>query len=590
MSDGRSGRRPLLLGLLGGTAALGAAAAAGRIAATLSHDDDGPGGDGGALLLTAESDDMAAATLALDDLLVADGAATWATPKLPTSTHSMVAVTWPGEGEPTIGIRSRAGGRWSSWQDLPVLLDGPDDASTESSAVRGTDLVWTGDADGVQVRVSGARPAGLTLTLLRPAPLPGDRTAEADVLPPPAVDAATSGATMRSASGGSARTAASLRPPLRSRAAWGADESLRERPASINSTIEQAHVHHSASGNTYTAADVPAIIRGFYRYHTGTLGWSDIAYNFLVDRFGRIWVGRAGGPDRAVRGAHTLGFNATSVGICVIGNFDTATPGVKVLTAVAAVAAWKLAAYDRNPRGWIRVTSEGSDKYAVGRSVPLHVIDGHRDTNDTACPGANLYARLPDIRARAAAMIAQGTTTPAVQATAPAVLSGLAVVGRQLRVTPGTYSPTPTSLTEQWLRNGTAIAGASGLTYRVRPEDIGTSLGVVVSAAAAGYTTAAQTLTTAVVRGRARVSSQVFRRRAGTRVKVRVHDRDTGRAGTGTVVVRARKTRRTATLRNGRATVVFPNLSPGDAVLAVTYRGDAAIAGGRIVRTVTIRP
>ena len=44
--------------------------------------------------------------------------------------------------------------------------------------------------------------------------------------------------------------------------------------------------------------------------------------------------------------------------------------------------------------------STGSDKYAEGERVQLPVIDGHRDTNDTACPGEQLYAKLPEIRRR----------------------------------------------------------------------------------------------------------------------------------------------------------------------------------------------
>jgi hypothetical protein len=58
-----------------------------------------------------------------------------------------------------------------------------------------------------------------------------------------------------------------------------------------------------------------------YRYHTQNLGWSDLDYNFLVDRFGRIWVARASGANKPVRGAHALGFNATSTGVPAIGNW-----------------------------------------------------------------------------------------------------------------------------------------------------------------------------------------------------------------------------------------------------------------------------
>ena len=64
------------------------------------------------------------------------------------------------------------------------------------------------------------------------------------------------------------------------------------------------------------------------------------------------------------------------------------------------LAAWKLDRYGRDAKGRVVVRSTGSDKYADGRRVRLPVIDGHRDTNDTACPGKFLYARLPEIRRR----------------------------------------------------------------------------------------------------------------------------------------------------------------------------------------------
>ncbi|MEZ5096961.1 MAG: hypothetical protein R2731_13160 [Nocardioides sp.] len=61
-----------------------------------------------------------------------------------------------------------------------------------------------------------------------------------------------------------------------------------------NRTIQQVHIHHTATGSDYKRGEVPKLLRAIYRYHTKTLKWSDIGYNFVVDRFGRAWVGRAG--------------------------------------------------------------------------------------------------------------------------------------------------------------------------------------------------------------------------------------------------------------------------------------------------------
>ncbi len=159
-------------------------------------------------------------------------------------------------------------------------------------------------------------------------------------------------------------------------------------------------MHHTATGNSYSRADVPGILRGMYRYHTQTLGWFDIGYNFLVDRFGRAWVGRSGGVNRLVQGAHTLGFNHASVGIAVIGNLEARAPWSEAVTQVVRLAAWKLDMYDRYAVGSVTITSSGSDKYPDGTRVRLPAIDGHRDTNDTACPG-RVYRKLPEIRERA---------------------------------------------------------------------------------------------------------------------------------------------------------------------------------------------
>jgi uncharacterized protein with LGFP repeats len=266
-----------------------------------------------------------------------------------------------------------------------VLDDGPDGG--ETSQARATQPLWVGPSDGVQVDANGEGYRDLEVVLIDPGVLASDRRA-----------GRAPDATARAVAPESERAP---RPWLLSRQRWAADPSWRNGAPRYNAGLRQVHIHHTATGNTYSRADVPALLRGMYSYHTQTLGWSDIGYNFLVDKFGRAWVGRAGGVSKLVRGAHTLGFNHSSVGIAVIGSFDRGRPSQKALTKVVRLAAWKLDRQRRDAQGRVVVTSEGSDRYAAGRSVRLYVITGHRATNETACPGERLHQALPAIRRRA---------------------------------------------------------------------------------------------------------------------------------------------------------------------------------------------
>ncbi len=299
-----------------------------------------------------------------------------------TETFSMLGVTWQG-GAADITARTRSASGWSRWRELAVLSDGPDRRTEEGVAgQRATDPTWVGASDGVQVRASSSSATDLRLALIEP-------DAEATTA-------------YRTAPH---RSRSPLRPRLHTRSDWGADDRLRSGTRTYNHTIKQVHVHHTVNSNGYARADVPGLIRGMYRYHTQNLGWSDIGYNFLVDRFGRIWVGRKGGARRNVQGAHTLGFNRASIGVAAIGNFDVQQPSHRVIGAYSRIAAWKLDKFDRHPRGHTRVTSTGSDRFSAGQRVRLPVIDGHRDTNETACPGRYLYERIPFIRRRAESRI-----------------------------------------------------------------------------------------------------------------------------------------------------------------------------------------
>ncbi len=115
-------------------------------------------------------------------------------------------------------------------------------------------------------------------------------------------------------------------PVILTRAQWGADESIRTRLPSYSSTIKAGFVHHTVNANSYSVADVPAVMRGIYAYHVKSNGWSDIGYNFLIDRFGRTWEGRYGGITRAVIGAHTGGFNTDTFAASLLGTYSTTAP------------------------------------------------------------------------------------------------------------------------------------------------------------------------------------------------------------------------------------------------------------------------
>ncbi|MFI9310394.1 peptidoglycan recognition protein [Streptomyces triculaminicus] len=192
------------------------------------------------------------------------------------------------------------------------------------------------------------------------------------------------------------------RPRIVTRAGWGADESIREKGFPYDKTVRAAFVHHTASGNGATCAQSASVIRGIYRYHVVSSGWRDIGYNFLVDKCGTVYEGRAGGVAKPVRGAHTLGFNTNSMGIAVLGSFGKANPSAAAVDAVAAITAWKLGLYDINPAGSTTLVSGGGNLFKKGTSVRLKVISGHRDGYSTECPGDRLYKRLGAARSEAA--------------------------------------------------------------------------------------------------------------------------------------------------------------------------------------------
>ena len=331
-----------------------------------------------------------------------------------------------------IEVRTLDAGRWSGWQEMHYDDNhAPDPASPETYRA-GTDAVVVGDVDDVQVRATtdGAQlPSDMRLSIVDPGRTTAPERQE-PALDTARLSSATTG-TQTPATGaepaltdpgatdpgttdpGAITPAAALtaaQPEIFSRAQWGADERMRDGSVRYG-TIKAGFVHHTVNANSYTAEQVPAILRGIYAYHTQSRGWSDIGYNFLVDRFGRIWEGRYGGVDKPVIGAHTLGYNEQSFAMSAIGNFETAQPTSAMLDAYGRLFAWKLAL------AGVRASSTAQ----VVNGKTFQAINGHRDAGSTACPGRYLYAQLPTIRSLATSYQGAVTPTPTPPPPAPAV-------------------------------------------------------------------------------------------------------------------------------------------------------------------------
>ncbi|MEJ4100841.1 N-acetylmuramoyl-L-alanine amidase [Corynebacterium mastitidis] len=189
-------------------------------------------------------------------------------------------------------------------------------------------------------------------------------------------------------------------PEVVSRAGWGADESIRCQDPTVDDQVSALTIHHTAGSNNYTQAQAPGVVRGIYQYHAQTLGWCDIGYNALVDKYGTIYEGRYGGLNEAVQGAHAGGFNQNTWGISMMGNYESVTPPQATLEAVGRLAGWRAALAGFDPTGEDIHYSEGTSytKYAYGTEVTLPNIFAHRDVGLTTCPGDAGYAQMDTIR------------------------------------------------------------------------------------------------------------------------------------------------------------------------------------------------
>jgi hypothetical protein len=302
----------------------------------------------------------------------------------------LVGVQWADGSPAGLELRFRTpAGHWSAWVAAGGHGHGPDAAI---AAPHIGDPVWTGGTDAVQLR-SGSPLSGVRLHLLDVSGGFGARR-QALALGPLASMAALPSATPLLAAGAG-------QPPIIARRAW-ARGLAHPLVAPAYGAVEMAFVHHTENPNGYIAGEVPAMLRAIFAFHRYVNGWNDIGYNFVIDRFGRVFEARAGGIDEPVVGAHAGGYNLVSSGVAVLGSFTGVAISSPARRTLERLLAWKLSLHGVPATGrvTVRVNPAGAiySRFPANARVSLPRIAGHRDADSTECPGTVLYGELGGVR------------------------------------------------------------------------------------------------------------------------------------------------------------------------------------------------
>jgi uncharacterized protein with LGFP repeats len=285
-----------------------------------------------------------------------------------------------------IEIRVRdEGGEWSDWvpQDdaTPIYVDGADEAQVRAP--------FKPDGELHFVNVSGT--SGGSVDRLLTAARQSINSAFIAVASTPVAQAIAP------------------KPPITPRALWGADNpegGCPPRGAPELGGAAAAVIHHTVNANDYTPEEAPGIVLGICRFHVYGNGWNDIGYNALVDRYGTVYEGRAGGLKKPIVGAQAQGFNSVTTSIASIGDNTTELITPEATRSIIHYLAWRMAAIRAFPvrtypvTGTVQLTSAGGSqsRYPAGAVVTVPRIVGHLTLGLTTCPGT-IDPQIPVIRA-----------------------------------------------------------------------------------------------------------------------------------------------------------------------------------------------
>ncbi len=320
-----------------------------------------------------------------------------------------VGLIWISHGAPsdiTLSVRGSGNGQdWSTWHEIGI--------EAISSNAHGAIPVHGELSDESLLDVNGARIFGTLAGMNRPQFLQYwiDFRSEQDVdigeVALACIDAAGNDADSSAAWFATARADeiqevtltndAEISINVITREGWGVDEDHDYTWEERFVPVKKVFLHHTATSNNYS--DGAAEVRAIHSYHATNLGWGDIGYQMLVDRFGTIYEGRRGrvreNGDReilsnGVEGGHVLSYNYGSTGIAALGNsqqgqwnrfWDDAGHD-----SIVDAVAFECGRHFLHPEG----KSDFLRTDRVWHEALTHCV-GHRDGTSTQCPGSRLY-------------------------------------------------------------------------------------------------------------------------------------------------------------------------------------------------------
>ncbi|MEO3822969.1 peptidoglycan recognition family protein [Actinomadura sp. B10D3] len=179
-------------------------------------------------------------------------------------------------------------------------------------------------------------------------------------------------------------------PHVYTRAQWNARPP--RRPARIlGRAPDRIIVHHTATANSKSGSLAHAfgLSRAIQNMHMDSNGWDDTGQQLTISRGGIVMEGRNRSlktvrAGRLAVGAQVLHHNEHTIGIENEGTYMTKAVPDRLWSSLVEVCVWLCQQYSLDPSS---------------------AIIGHRDLNNTSCPGDVLYARLPELRKAVAARL-----------------------------------------------------------------------------------------------------------------------------------------------------------------------------------------